>query len=194
MKDRLSAADAGQMVTYVRAFAGGKQVVETRPQAPLVPPAPAQPAVIPPAPAATRPSPPAPVSAETAARTRVGTEMYRQYCLICHGIDGRGLEMKASMPTIPDFTNRSWQEGLSNPQLTVAILEGKGTLMPPFRGRVSDDQAADLTAYVRAFGPARAAPAVAPASDFEQRFRELEGQWNELQKQLQDLSKPPPKP
>ena len=66
--------------------------------------------------------------------------------------------------------------------------------MPAFRGRVSPEQAQDLAAYVRAFGPPRAPKPEAPATDFEQRFRELQDQWNELQKQLRDLPKPPPKP
>jgi mono/diheme cytochrome c family protein len=195
MKDRLSPADAEQMVTYVRTFGGGKQVVPIEPQPPVVPPAPAEPAVVPrpKAPAVGQP-PPTAAPAETAARTRLATGLFRQYCLICHGGDGRGAEMRASMPTIPDFTSRAWQETVSKPQLVVSILDGKGTLMPPFRGRVSDEQAQDLAAYVRAFGPARAAPPQAAASDFEKRYRELQEQWNELQRQLQELSGPPRKP
>ena len=97
------------------------------------------------------------------------------------------------MPAIPDFTSRTWQESRTNPQLAVSILDGKGALMPPSRGRVSDEQAQGLVAYVRAFGPARAAPAEAPASDFEKRFRELEDQWEELQRQMRELSSAPPK-
>jgi mono/diheme cytochrome c family protein len=119
--------------------------------------------------------------------------LYRQYCLSCHGVDGRGRELKAGMPTIPDFTSRAYQEAVSNPQLVVGILDGKGALMPAFRGRVSEGQAQDLAAYVRAFGPVRAAP-TAPAGDFDKRFRELQDQWDELQRQLRELSKPPPKP
>jgi hypothetical protein len=102
--------------------------------------------------------------------------------------------MKASMPTIPDFTSRAWQEGLNTPQMVVSILDGKGTFMPAFRGRVSDEQAQDLSAYVRAFGPVRAVTPEAPASDFEKRFHEVQDQWYELQRQLQELSKPPRKP
>jgi mono/diheme cytochrome c family protein len=186
MKDKLSPADVEQMVAYVRAFQGGKQVIPVEP-APVVPPPPTQPTVVP-GPKVS------PVPPETAVRTRVATGLYRQYCLVCHGTDGQGRELKASMPSIPDFSSRSWQEGVTNPQLTVSILDGKGTLMPAFRGRVNDDQARDLAAYVRAFGPARAAPAEAPADDFEKRFRELQDQWNELERQLKELSKPPPKP
>jgi quinol-cytochrome oxidoreductase complex cytochrome b subunit/mono/diheme cytochrome c family protein len=194
MKDKLSPTDANQMVSYVRAFRGGKQVIQVEPPAPVVPPAPAQPAVVtgPRAPSAKPPSPP-PVSAEMAARTRVATGLYRQYCLVCHGADGRGYEIRGSMPTIPDFTSGVWQDSVSNAQLGASILDGKGTLMPAFRGRVGDDQAQDLIVYVRSFGPVRAAPLESAASDFEKRFREVQNQWSELQRQFQELSKPSPK-
>ena len=186
MKDKLGPADAARMVAYVRAFRGGKQAVQVGPVKPPAPP-PTEPAIVP----GVKPPLPPPKSSEaTAARLRVATGLFRNYCVICHGPDGRGSEMRASMPAIPDFTSRAWQEGVDTPQLVVAILDGKGTLMPAFRGRVSDDQARDLAAYVRAFGPARPAPSEPPASDFEKRFRELQNQWDELQRQLQELSKP----
>jgi quinol-cytochrome oxidoreductase complex cytochrome b subunit len=196
MKDRLTPADADRMVAYVRAFRGAKQVVQVEPRPPVIPAPVALPAVVPPAegPAAVPPPTPGPIREETAVRTRWATGLYRQYCLICHGTEGRGMEYRASMPTIPDFSSRGWQEAVSDPLLTVSILDGKGTFMPAFRGRVTDDQALDLTAYVRAFGPRRAASPQAPAGDFEQRFRELEARWNELERQLQELSKPLPKP
>jgi quinol-cytochrome oxidoreductase complex cytochrome b subunit len=191
MKDKLGPPDADQMVAYVRAFREGKQIVKLESQQLPAPAAPSQPAVVPgPKPIPTKPVPSAP-SADTAERMRVATGLYRQYCLICHGTDGKGREMKASMPAIPDFSSRAFQQVTSNPQLVVGILDGKGTLMPAFRGRVTDEQARDLAAYLRAFGPAPPATVEAPAGDFEQRFRELQGQWNELQKQLQDLSKRP---
>jgi ubiquinol-cytochrome c reductase cytochrome b subunit len=193
MRDKLGPADAERMVAYIRAFRGGKQVVQVDPQPPLVPPGPAQPTVVPPAKGPPAGLPPAPAREEMGARTRVAAGLYRQYCLSCHGAAGRGAELRASMPAIPDFSSRAWQEGVSTPQLVVTILDGKGTLMPSFRGRVSDEPARDLAAYVRAFGPVRAAEPEAAAGDFEQRFRELQDQWNELQRQLQDLSKPPPK-
>jgi len=81
--------------------------------------------------------------------------LYGQYCLACHGTDGKATAMRAQMPRIPDFSSRGFQDGLSNQQLVASILDGKGTLMPAYRGRVSDQQAQDLTAYVRTFGPAQ---------------------------------------
>jgi mono/diheme cytochrome c family protein len=134
--------------------------------------------------------------AATAERTRAATVRYREYCLSCHGIDGRGTEMRSAMPTIPDFTVGAWQDSKDRAELALSILDGKGTLMPAFRERISEDDAQNLVAYIRAFGPRptrpveSAAPA-APVSDFENRFRRLEGQWDELEKQLRAL--PPPR-
>jgi hypothetical protein len=51
-----------------------------------------------------------------------------------------------------------------------------------------------LAAYVRAFGPGQDAAAETPATDFEKCFSELENQWKELERQLNELPKPPPKP
>jgi ubiquinol-cytochrome c reductase cytochrome b subunit len=187
MKDKLGPTDIAQMVAYVRTFQEGKQVIKIEP-APVVPPhVPTGPAIIP----GDKPSTTKSAAAESAARVRVATDLYRQYCLTCHGVDGRGLEMKAAMPGLPDFTSAHWQDRVSNPQMISGILEGKGTLMPAFRGRVSEDQARALAAYLRAFGPAHSAPIEASSSDFEDRYRELDRQWHELQRQLNELARPP---
>jgi quinol-cytochrome oxidoreductase complex cytochrome b subunit/mono/diheme cytochrome c family protein len=186
MKDKLSVKDAEQMTAFVRAFREGKQTVPAEPQV-VIPPPPERPVTVPAPKEST-------VSIETANRIRVAAGLYRQFCLTCHSVDGRGTEFRPTMPTIPDFTSRAWQETVTNPQLTVAILDGKGTLMPAFRGRVSDTAAHDLTAYLRAFGPVRATPEEGPATDFEKRFRQLEEEWRELDRQLRDVQKTPDKP
>jgi len=138
---------------------------------------------------------PAPTPDETLKKTRLAAaHLFRRSCVSCHGTDGRGNEMRPIMPIIPEFTNRTWQEGRTTQQLTVSILDGKGTLMPAFRGKVTEQQAKDLAQYVQAFVPGRVTAAEAPPSDFEQRLREVKGEWYELQKQMQELSKPPRKP
>jgi ubiquinol-cytochrome c reductase cytochrome b subunit len=187
MKDKLGSADVDQMIAYLRRFPGGKQVVRVEPQPPPAPPG--EPVVLPPAqgPPAIAPSG---TEAATAARIRVAAGLYRQYCLICHGTDGKGSEMKASMPTIPEFFSRSWQEGVSDPQLAVSILEGKGALMPAFRGRVREEQAQDLVGYIRAFGPPQTRAGQLAPSEFQKRFDALQQQWETLEKQLQAISPP----
>jgi len=42
---------------------------------------------------------------------------------------------------------------VSNVQIKVSILEGKGTFMLPFRDKVSDNETKELTALVREFAP-----------------------------------------
>jgi hypothetical protein len=98
-------------------------------------------------------------------------------------------------PRNPDFTSRAWQGEATVPRRAASILSGKGTLMPALSGRVGDAQAQDLAACVRAFGPVRAAakPA-AGASDFEMRFHELQQQWDELERQLEEITPPPAEP
>jgi mono/diheme cytochrome c family protein len=194
MKEKFGVGDAEKLVALVRGFPKSAPVetaptpIVRQPEGPRVEPKPV------PAPQGKEPRP-LPVDVEQAAeRTRVATTHYRQYCLSCHGTDGRGAaEMKPAMRDLPDFALRSWQDGVTNAQLTVSILDGKGTLMPAFRGRISDIEAQDLTAYIRAFGPVRK-PTEPGTSDFEKRFRQLEEEMNEWQKQLRELQRPPRKP
>jgi mono/diheme cytochrome c family protein len=189
--DKLGTVDIKQMVALVRGFQGGKQVI---PIEEPKPPGPSAPALV------EKPSPPKelkgeepkvkepPVgpSEEMAARIRIGASIFRQYCIVCHGPDGTGTIIRRTLPPIPDFTTSAFQKEHSNAQLLVSILDGKGTLMPATRGRITESQAGDLVAYVRSFGPKLAITQPAASDDrFEKAFRQLEEQWNELQKELQ---------
>jgi mono/diheme cytochrome c family protein len=119
--------------------------------------------------------------------------IFRQYCLVCHGPDGTGSVMRAQLPPIPDFSRGAWQADKSDPQLLVSILDGKGTLMPANRGRVSEEQAHDLVAYIRAFGPPEVRAGPAAASDFQKQIDALQQEWDALQKQMQTPAPPPGK-
>jgi quinol-cytochrome oxidoreductase complex cytochrome b subunit/mono/diheme cytochrome c family protein len=191
MKDKLSPAEAKLLAGFVREFARGKKPVKVEPEKPIVPPPPDEPKVV--TAPKEKPAAPAPArrSAALARRLRAATGLYRNYCLLCHGPQGTGRDMKRSMSMIPDFTNRNWQESVSDAQLMTSILDGKGNFMPSFRGRLSASQASDLVAYVRAFGPSRPKRPGTPADDFEKRFRELQEQWDELERRLKELSKKP---
>jgi ubiquinol-cytochrome c reductase cytochrome b subunit len=189
LKDQLDRADAQRLVGLVRKFRDGKFVVKVE-EKPVVPPVGTEPEVVPGRKKRNGKRPPVTEAAESAAQRQVATSLYRKYCLECHGNNGKGLERRPSMPTIPDFNSRPWQDGVSDPQLKVSILDGKGTLMPAFADRVTDDQAKALVAYVRAFGPRRPKPPEGeePSSDFEKRFQEILDQWQEWQRQLKCLA------
>jgi hypothetical protein len=104
---------------------------------------------------------------------------------------------------IPDFNSRRWQQRRSDAQLVASILEGKGTRMPAFGGKVSKGQARKLVAYIRSLAPARAkatrtVPTRAQAGagledDFEKRFRQLQEEYDQLDKQIRELSRQPPR-
>jgi uncharacterized membrane protein len=72
----------------------------------------------------------------------------------CHGADGTGSRVRRRQPEIPDFTDTAWQARRSDAHLLASILDGKGEEMPPWRGKLSEEQARGLAACVRAFAPA----------------------------------------
>ena len=81
---------------------------------------------------------------------RVVIGLYNRYCVRCHGVDGRGVW---DMPDIPNFTNLRWQEVRSDGQLARIILEGRGAVMPPFRGTLTLEEAWAMARYLRTFRP-----------------------------------------
>jgi mono/diheme cytochrome c family protein len=232
MAEKLGAVDVKQMVSLVRAFRGGKQVI---PLPPPILPGPSGPLMArtqstahpvlgascvgwmgsrqgqgllltasalirgrtdapitstgEPRPKAEQPLPVP--SAETAATVRVGESIFRQYCFVCHGLDGKGNGMRPVLPPIPDFTNPAFHQEHSDSQLLVSILDGKGTLMPANRGRVTEDQARSLVVFVRTFGPFNQQFAVQAGgtanADFDKKFLQLQQQWSELEKELQKI-------
>jgi len=173
-KDKLSKDEVKKLVDYVRTFKDAK-----------------------PAPADDKPPKPAAFAKDEpgAAAARAGGAVYQEKCLACHGKEGKGGPASAAMSNLPDFTNRAWQNGRTNAQLSVSILEGKGTLMPPFRDHFKAEQVKALLAYLRAFGPNQPRPDRAPQmSDFEEQFRQLEQELASLRKQLDELNKKAAKP
>jgi mono/diheme cytochrome c family protein len=81
---------------------------------------------------------------------RVITSYYNRYCIRCHAVDGRGVW---DIPDVPDFTNLCWQASRSDGQLARLILEGRGAVMPAFRGTLTLEEAWAMARYLRTFVP-----------------------------------------
>jgi hypothetical protein len=81
---------------------------------------------------------------------RVMAARYNRYCIRCHGVDGRGVW---DMPDVPDLTNAHWQATRTDGQLARAILEGRGAVMPAFRGTLTLEEAWAMSRYLRSFVP-----------------------------------------
>jgi hypothetical protein len=86
---------------------------------------------------------------------RVVTSYFNRYCIRCHGVDGRGVW---DIPDVPDFTNERWQASRTDGQLARIILEGRGAVMPPFRGTLSLEEAWAMARYLRTFVPGSETP------------------------------------
>jgi mono/diheme cytochrome c family protein len=136
------------------------------------------------------PATPSRAQEEPARLTRAAVGNLNARCARCHGQDGTGGAARGNQfDEIPNFGNHKWQVSRSDAQLLVSILDGKGSHMPPYRGKLSEQEARELVAQVRALDPQRdEARGDGRASDFEQRFRELQKELAELKKQLRDLS------
>ena len=75
-----------------------------------------------------------------------GGDLFKQKCAMCHGADGKGY---ASLKT-PDFTDPKVQASLTDKEIVETIKNGrKGTAMPAFADKLSDDQVHSLVTYIR---------------------------------------------
>jgi hypothetical protein len=76
--------------------------------------------------------------------------LYNRYCIRCQGVDGRGVW---DIPGVPDFTDVRWQHYRSDVEIVRIIIEGRGAVMPAFRGTLALDEAWGMAHYLRSFVP-----------------------------------------
>jgi hypothetical protein len=81
---------------------------------------------------------------------RVVMALFNRYCIRCHGVDGRGVW---DIPGIPNFTDTVWQGSRSDAQIARIIVEGRGAVMPAFRGTLTLEEAWAMARYLRTFVP-----------------------------------------
>ena len=81
-----------------------------------------------------------------------GKKVYADKCARCHGVSGKGdgpraetLEKKPA-----DYTDRKKMSEITDAQLKKIALDGKPP-MPSYRGKISDKDLEDVTAYIRTF-------------------------------------------
>jgi mono/diheme cytochrome c family protein len=93
-------------------------------------------------------------SAGSFTRTSVGAnaEVYSGKCGGCHGQDGKG-SARLKERGVPDFTDAAWQKKNSDADIKAAIENGKGRIMPAWKGKIADEDMPELIAKIRSFGP-----------------------------------------
>src|SRR5271157_5083329 len=75
-----------------------------------------------------------------------GGDLFKQKCSMCHGVDGKGY----SALKTPYFTDPNVQASLTDKEIVEVIKNGKkGTAMPAFGDKLSDEQIQSLVTYIR---------------------------------------------
>jgi hypothetical protein len=196
MKAKIGPQSATSIIKLVRRFRGGEFVVseegteEDQPDPPKV-------AVVPSSP--SRPAPaPGRSSRENLVLARKDIDsskpawrLFGRFCVACHGNDGRSGPIRADVPLAPDFTSSVWHEGHDTARLRISILEGRGTRMPAFHGRISDAEAVELASALRSLSDAPAPTGPGAYDDFDRRFDALMGKFDELKRSYYALPQPP---
>jgi mono/diheme cytochrome c family protein len=86
---------------------------------------------------------------------RRGEPLYQRYCAGCHGVDGRG-GGKNFMPHVGALAKKGHTELLDDAYLAAIIADGgepfgKSSFMPAWKSKLSQEDIADIIAYIRTF-------------------------------------------
>jgi len=191
MKGKLGETEVVQLVSLVRNFRDGRHVVHDEPedeQDSSKRSDPKKTTSLPSSRAQSLQSVPQATSAPASRQAEAGRALYRRFCVACHDVDGHGSAVRAQMPGIPDFGSPVWQQRRSDSQVTTTILEGKGTAMPTFRGKLDEEEVRNLLAHLRTLAPISTSATKEPPTDFKQRFQRLQQEMDNLNRQYRALS------
>lgn len=92
-----------------------------------------------------------------------GIQIYKDYCSVCHGEEGKGdgINARSGMDPLPrDFTDgkEKYMVKRTKEELFDAVTKGgreieKSALMPPFGNTLSEQEIWSVVAYIRNFSP-----------------------------------------
>jgi cbb3-type cytochrome c oxidase subunit III len=78
-----------------------------------------------------------------------GSAIFKKRCSMCHGPEGKGFSANKT----PDFTSAEWQKEMTDAQITDIVKNGKkGTPMPAFGAKLSEDEVKAVVAHLRSLG------------------------------------------
>ena len=82
---------------------------------------------------------------------RPAPQLYKKYCVSCHGSDGRAKTSKGKFSHARDLTEAPWQEEASDARIFNSIMNGRNVRgnMPAFSSKISEKEADSLVNFVR---------------------------------------------
>jgi mono/diheme cytochrome c family protein len=90
---------------------------------------------------------------EPVGNARTPQQLYRRYCVSCHGTDGRSKTSKGKYSHARDLTDAQWQDDVTDERIFNSIMNGRSVRgnMPAFSKKLNDKEAESLVSFVRKF-------------------------------------------
>ncbi len=82
---------------------------------------------------------------------RTAPQLYRKYCVSCHGSDGRAKTSKGKFSHARDLTEAQWHDEVSDERIFNSIMNGRNVRgnMPAFSDKFNQKEAESLVSFVR---------------------------------------------
>src|SRR5918911_3819353 len=82
---------------------------------------------------------------------RPAAQLYRRYCVSCHGNDGRAKTSKGKFSHARDLTDPEWQAEVSDERIFNSIMNGRNVRgnMPSFSNKLQEKEVNSLVEFVR---------------------------------------------
>ena len=104
----------------------------------------------------------------SANNAQLGAKIFVEKCSMCHGKDGKGVKALGT----PDFTSPKVQASLTRETIINTIKHGKkGTLMPAWDGKLSNDEIIAVGSFVKSLGSGDPTPQRAAATAAKENAR-----------------------
>lgn len=82
---------------------------------------------------------------------RPASQVYRRYCVSCHGSDGKAKTSKGKYSHARDLTDAQWQADVSDERIFNSIMNGRNQRgnMPAFADKINEKEVNSLVSFVR---------------------------------------------
>ena len=90
---------------------------------------------------------------EPANNARTAAQLYRRYCVSCHGPDGKSKTSKGKYSHARDLTDAQWHDDVTDERLFNSIMNGRNVRgnMPAFSNKLNEKEVESLVSFVRKF-------------------------------------------
>ena len=92
-----------------------------------------------------------PLFAAEPSNERDAPQLYRRYCVSCHGNDGKAKTSKGKFSHARDLSDPQWQDEVSDARIFNSIMNGRSERgnMPQFNSKLDEKEVNSLVDFVR---------------------------------------------